>query len=398
MAVDAMSSADVIAMFQQYVVPNYTRYPVCLVRGEGSYVWDAEGNRYLDLFPGWGCNLLGHCPEPVVRAVQEQVATLIHVPNTWYTEAQGRWAEMLSERSFGGQAFFCNSGAEANEAAIKLTRLNGKGRYKIITFENGFHGRTMGAISATAQPKYHEGLGPMLAGFSYCPYGDLDAVAKKIDADTAGILIEPVQGEGGVNLPPDGFLQGLRKLCDKHNLLLTFDEVQSGCGRTGHWFAYQKFGVTPDIMTLAKSLCGGVAGGAMLAKKEIAAALKPGTHAATFGGNPLAARAGIAAIEMIEQENLLEAAKNVGEIFRRRLTALKEKCELIREVRVAGVMIGAELTIEGAPIVKACLDRKLLINCTHGTVIRLLPAMNLSSAQAEEACDILDEVIPAQAK
>jgi acetylornithine/N-succinyldiaminopimelate aminotransferase len=398
LAADVLSSAEIMATFQRYVVPNYTRYPVCLVRGEGSYVWDAEGTRYLDLFPGWGCNLLGHCPEPVVRAVQEQVATLIHVPNTWYTEAQGRWAEMLSERSFGGQAFFCNSGAEANEAAIKLTRLHGKGRYKIITFENSFHGRTMGAVSATAQPKYHEGLGPMLAGFTYCPYGDLDAVAKRIDAETAGIMIEPVQGEGGVNIPPDGYLQGLRKLCDKHNLLLTFDEVQSGCGRTGHWFAYQKFGVTPDIMTLAKSLCGGIAGGALMTTKEIALSLRPGTHAATFGGNPIAARAGIAALEMIEQDNLLEQAVKIGEIFRRRMTELQQSCELIRDVRVAGVMIGIELSIEGAPLVKAAMERKLLINCTHGTVLRLLPAMNLSPAQAEEACDILAELIPAHAR
>jgi predicted acetylornithine/succinylornithine family transaminase len=388
-----MSSADTIALFQRYVIPNYTRYPVCLVRGEGSYVWDAEGTRYLDLFPGWGCNLLGHCPEPVVRAVQEQAATLIHVPNTWYLEAQGRWAEALSRRSFGGQAFFCNSGTEANEAAIKLMRLHGKGRYKIITFENGFHGRTMGAVSATAQPKYHDGIAPMLAGFTYCPYGDLDAVAKRIDGDTIGVLIEPVQGEGGVNIPPPGFLKGLRKLCDDHDMLLCFDEVQSGCGRTGHWFAYQGFDVKPDIMTLAKSLCGGVAGGAMLATREVAASLRPGMHAATFGGNPIAARAGIAAIEMIEQENLLDNAKKLGELFRRRLTALQEECELIREVRVAGVMIGVELTVDGTPLVKACMDRQVLINCTHGTVLRLLPAMNLTSAQAEEACDVLAEVL-----
>lgn len=393
-----MSSADVVELFKQYVVPNYGRYPVCLVRGEGSYVWDAEGNRYLDLFPGWGCNLLGHCPEPVVRAVQEQVATLIHVPNTWYTEAQGLWAKALSDRSFGGQAFFCNSGAEANEAAIKLARLHGKGRYKIITFENSFHGRTMGSVSATAQPKYHEGLGPILAGFQYAPFGDLEAVAKLIDSETIAIMIEPVQGEGGINIPPPGFLQGLRDLCDKHKLLLIFDEVQSGCGRTGNWFAYQHFGVTPDVMTLAKAVCGGVAGGAMLTTKEIAPSLRPGMHAATYGGNPIAARAGIATLEMIENENLLSAAKNLGEIFRRRFTSLKEECDLVTDVRVMGVMIGLELSIEGAAIVKACLERKLLVNCTHGTVIRLLPAMNLAPAQAEEACDIIAEVIKQHAR
>ncbi len=394
-----MSSAEVMEMFKQYVVPNYGRYPICLARGEGSYVWDSEGRRYLDLFPGWGCNLLGHCPEPIVKAVQEQVATLIHVPNTWYTEAQGLWAKGLSERSFGGQAFFCNSGTEANEAAIKLARLHTpKNRYKIITFTGGFHGRTLGSTAATAQPKYHEGLGPLMAGFVYAPYGDLEAVKKLVDDETAAIMVEPVQGEGGIKLPPEGFLQGLRQLCDENELLLVFDEVQTGCGRTGHWFAYQHFGVTPDIMTLAKSLCGGIAGGAMLTRAEIAPSLRPGMHAATFGGNPIAARAGIAALEMIEQENLLENARKISQIFRTRLEALAKECEMIEEVRVLGLMIGVELAAEGAPLVKACLDRQLLINCTQGTVLRLLPAMNLTEAQAGEACDLLAEVIKEHAK
>ena len=389
-----LSSADTVALFKRYVIANYTRYPVSMIRGEGSFMWDAEGNRYLDLFPGWGCNLLGHCPPKVVQAVQEQVASLIHVPNTWYTEAQGRWAEMLSERSFGGQAFFCNSGAEANEAAIKLVRLHTpKQRYKMITFEGGFHGRTLGALTATAQPKYHEGLGPLVAGFMYAPRGDLDAVAKLIDSETAGIMIEPVQGEGGIRIPPEGFLAGLRKLCDDNGLLLVFDEVQTGCGRTGQWFGYQNFNVRPDIITLAKALCGGIAGGAMLTTPEIAVSLRPGMHAATFGGNPIAARAGIAAIEMIEEENLLEQATKLGELFRTRFEALEDECELIRDVRVMGTMIGVELAVEGAPIVKKCLERKLLINCTQGTVIRLLPAMNLTEEQAHEGCDILCDVL-----
>ncbi len=389
-----MKSSDVIDMFNRYVVPNYRRYGVSLARGEGSYVWDAEGNRYLDFFPGWGCNLLGHCPAAVVKAVQEQVATLIHVPNTWYTEAQGRWAKLLSERSFGGQAFFCNSGTEANEAAIKLVRLHApKGRYKIITFEGGFHGRTLGATAATAQPKYHEGLGPLMAGFVYAPFGDLDAVARLVDDETAAIMIEPIQGEGGVNLPPEGFLAGLRRIADEQNLLLVFDEVQTGCGRTGQWFAYQHFGVTPDVMTLAKSLCGGIAGGAMLTTAEIAPSLRPGMHAATFGGNPIAARAGIAAIEMIEQEDLLEHTRRLGELFRQRLTALQAECELIREVRVLGLMIGLELSIDGAPLVQACMDRKLLVNCTHDTVLRLLPAMTLTEQQLHDGCDILAAVL-----
>jgi predicted acetylornithine/succinylornithine family transaminase len=393
-AAETSQTQEIVELFGQFVIPNYRRYPLALVKGEGSFVWDSEGKRYLDFFPGWGCNLLGHCPPRVVKAVQEQVATLIHVPNTWYIEAQGHWAQMLSERSFGGQAFFCNSGAEANEAAIKLARLHSpKERYKIITFTAGFHGRTLGALSATAQPKYHEGLGPLMAGFVYAPFGDLEATRKLIDRETCAIMVEPIQGEGGIILPPPGFLQGLRQLADEHDCLLIFDEVQSGCGRTGEWFAYQHFGVTPDIMTLAKALCGGVAGGAMLTTAEIAPSLRPGMHASTYGGNPIAARAGIAFLETIEQEGLLANCKRVGEIFRERLTALQEACELVREVRVQGVMIGIELSIDGTQIVQGCMDRGLLVNCTHGTVIRLLPAMNLSEAQVIEGCDILADVI-----
>ncbi len=393
----SLSTAEIVEMFQRYVVPNYRRYPVAIARGEGSYVWDTEGNKYLDFFPGWGCDLLGHCPEPVVKAVQEQVASLIHVPNTWYMEAQGKWAKLLSERSFGGQAFFCNSGTEANEAAIKLVRLHApQGRYKIITFEGGFHGRTLGATAATAQPKYHEGLQPLMAGFVYAPFGDLEAVSRLVDDETAAIMIEPVQGEGGVNLPPDGFLAGLRRIADEQGLLLVFDEVQTGCGRTGKWFAYQHFGVTPDVMTLAKALCGGIAGGALMTTAEIAPSLRPGMHAATFGGNPIAARAGIATIEMIENDNLLEHTARVSEIFRQRLTALKAECELVKDVRVLGVMIGLELSIDGTPVVQACMDEKLLVNCTHGTVIRLLPAMNVSEQQVHDGCDILAKVLKQQ--
>ena len=393
-----MTSEETVKLFQQYVVPNYARFPVALVRGEGSYVWDSEGNRYLDLFPGWGCNLLGHCPPAVVEAVREQLSLLVHVPNTWYTELQGLWAQALSQRSFGGQAFFCNSGTEANEAAIKLARLHTpKQRYKIITFEGGFHGRTLGSTAATAQPKYHEGLGPLMAGFVYAPYGDVDAVARLIDEETAAIMVEPIQGEGGIRIPPDDFLAGLRKLADDHDLLLIFDEVQTGFGRTGEWFAYQGFGVTPDVMTLSKALCGGLAGAAMLTTAKIAPSLRPGMHACTFGGNPIAAAAGLAAIETIEKENLLKRAKRLGEIFQERFQQLKQQCELIREVRVRGLMIGLELAMEGAATVKACLERRLLVNCTHGTVIRLLPAMTLTDQQAQEGCDILADVLQKQA-
>jgi predicted acetylornithine/succinylornithine family transaminase len=387
-------SPDTAALFARYVIPNYRRFPVCLVRGEGSWVWDDQGNRYLDFFPGWGCNLLGHCPPHVVEAIQDQAARLVHVPNTWHMEAQGRWAKLLSERSFGGQAFFCNSGAEANEAAIKLARLHTPaGRYKIITFEGGFHGRTYGAVTATAQPKYHEDIGPMLPGFEYAPFGDLDAVRKKVDGETAAILVEPIQGEGGIRIPPAEFLPGLRQIADDHGLVLIFDEVQAGCGRTGKWFAYQHFGVEPDVMTLAKSLCGGVAGAAMLARPDVAASLRPGMHAATFGGNPLAARAGIATIETIERDGLLERTIQLGALFRKLLEPLVGQAPRVKEVRQCGLMIGIELVGDATSIVDRCLAERLLVNVTQGNVVRLLPAMTLTDDQVRQGCEILTAVI-----
>lgn len=390
-----MTTTDqLLEKFDRYVVPNYRRYPVCLTKGEGSRVWDVDGTEYLDLFPGWGCNLLGHCPPRVVEAVQRQVAELIHVPNTWYIEAQGRWAELLSQHSFGGQAFFCNSGTEANEAAIKLARLHtGPERYKIITFQGGFHGRTLGATSATAQPQYHEGLGPLVAGFRYAPFGDLDAVRDLIDEQTSAILVEPVQGEGGIRIPPPEFLQGLRGLADEHDLLLMFDEVQTGTGRTGKWFAYQHFGVQPDVITLAKALCGGLPGGALLTTEQIAPSLRPGMHAATFGGNPISAVAGIATLETIAEEHLLERGEAMGQLFRTRLEEIAHKYPVVREVRQLGMMIGVELACDATPVVTACMERHLLVNCTQSTVIRLLPALTIEESQVHKGCDILDEVI-----
>jgi acetylornithine/N-succinyldiaminopimelate aminotransferase len=386
----------ILDQFQRYVIANYTRYPVCLVRGEGSSVWDDDGKRYLDFFPGWGCNLLGHCPPRVVAAVREQVGQLIHVPNTWYTEAQGQLAEALSERTGwdGGLCFFCNSGTEANEAVIKIARLSGKpGRYKIISMVNSFHGRTFAALSATGQPKYHQGLEPLLPGFNYAPFGDLDAVAKLIDGETCAILVEPIQGEGGINLPPNGYLEGLRELADKHKLMLIFDEVQTGMGRTGKWYAHQNWTVQPDAVTLAKALAGGVACGGLIAKPEFAEKLRPGTHAATFGGNPLACAAALAAIETIEEDGLLQRAVQLGERFRKRFEALKARCPLIHDIRIKGVMIGLELTVDGAAVVRGCLERRLLVNCTHTTVIRLLPALTLTDAELDEGCAILEDVI-----
>ena len=389
-----MNTQQTIEMFQKFVVPNYVRFPVSLERGEGSYVWDAEGNRYLDLFPGWGCNLLGHCPPKVVEAVCEQVRQLIHVPNTWHMEAQGRWAEALSRISFGGQAFFCNSGAEANESAIKLARLHTpKERYKIITFEKGFHGRTIAATTATAQPAYHQGLGPLMAGFVYAPYGDLETVRDLVDEETCAIMVEPIQGEGGINIPDAAFLPGLRTLCDEQELLLIFDEVQTGMGRTGQWFGYQHHETVPDVMSLAKALGGGLACGGIMTNATVAPSLRPGMHACTFGGNPIAARAGLATIETIESEGLLEHTRLMAKQFRERLESLASDTDVIREVRVLGMMIGIELEIEAAPLVQKCIEQGLLVNATQQTVLRLLPAMNISSQQVEDGCNILSSVI-----
>jgi predicted acetylornithine/succinylornithine family transaminase len=359
-------------------------------------IWDAEGLCYLDLFPGWGCNLLGHCPARVVEAVCAQVGQLIHVPNTWYMEPQGALAMALSERSFGGQCFFCNSGAEANEAAIKLARAYGhdEGKFKIVTMEGGFHGRTYGALSATAQPKYHASFEPMVPGFVYVPFNDLEAVAASLDAQTAAVLVEPIQGEGGINIPAPDYLKGLRRLCDQHGALLILDEVQSGMGRTGKWFAYQHEEVEPDILTCAKALGGGLAAGVMIARRQVAEALKPGMHASTFGGNPIACRAALATIETIEAENLLERADAIAARFREQFEALRgEIPDAIRDIRVRGAMIGLDLTFDAGDIVNGCLSRRLLINVTHGHVVRLLPALTISDEQIDEGCAILADVL-----
>lgn len=387
-------SQAIIDLFDEYVIPNYRRYPVALVRGEGSHVWDADGRRYLDLFPGWGCNILGYSPPSVVEAIQQQAAELIHVPNTWYTEQQGRFAEFLCTRSFG-KAFFCNSGAEANEAAIKLARLHGsaQNRYRVITFEHGFHGRTFGALTATAQPKYHAGLGPMLAGFRYSKMNDIDGVRSLIDHETCGIMIEPVQGEGGVRIPEPGFLQALRDLCDEHGLLLIFDEVQTGMGRTGTWFGYQQTGVQPDVITMAKGIAAGVACGAMICRDEFACDLRPGMHASTFGGNSLAMAAGLATGITIEREGLLDHVEQLATDVGTRLEALQQRLPIIREIRICGMMIGIDLNIPSGPAVAKCMERGVLINATNDTVVRLLPALNVKSAELVEGLQVIADVL-----
>jgi predicted acetylornithine/succinylornithine family transaminase len=391
-----MTSKEVISLYEKYVIANYTKLPIVFVRGQGSWLWDAEGRKYLDLFPGWGVNGVGHCHPRVVAALREQAGRLMHVANNYYMEPQARFAQMISERSFGGKCFFCNSGAEANEGALKLARLaTAPERYKVITFENSFHGRTLATVSATAQPKYHRGLEPIVPGFSYAKLNDLASVEALLDSQTAAIMVEPIQGEGGVNVAQGDFLRGLRKLCDRNGMVLVFDEVQTGAGRTGKWFGYQHDGVVPDVMTLAKAIGGGPALGVVVAKPEVAAKLVPGTHASTFGGNPLACAAGIATVEAIEEEGLLENAQRMGDYIRERLTALRGRFPFIREARGRGVMIGVELDKPGAPIVQRALDQGLLINCTHDTVLRMLPSMAISREIVDQGLEMLEKAMEA---
>ncbi len=381
------TTQEVIELYNKYVIANYKRLPLVAVRGEGALLWDADGKRYIDLFAGWAVTGVGHCHPRLVEAIAKQAATLIYMPNTWHSEPQGRLAEWIATTGFGGKTFFCNSGAEANEAAIKLARIHtGKGRYKMITFENSFHGRTFAAITATAQPKYQEGFRPLVPGFMYAPLNDMAEVERLVDDETCAIMVEPIQGEGGVNVCDPAWLKALRDLCDRRGMVLIFDEVQTGVGRCGTWWGYQVPGIVPDMMTMAKQLGGGTAIGALCARPEVAASLVPGTHASTFGGNPLAAAAGCAVFEIIRDENLLENAQRMGAYLRQRMLELKQETPLITEVRGAGLMIGVELAQNGADLVARCLEKGLYINCTHDTVLRLMPPLNIT-------CEILDEAL-----
>lgn len=390
-----MTTQQTIALFTKHVIGNYTRSPAVLVRGEGVHVWDADGKRYLDMFPGWAVNGIGHCHPRVTKALRDQAGILIHVANNFYNEPQGVLAELLSTRSFGGQCFFCNSGAEANEAAIKLMRIHHaeQGRFKIITMHNSFHGRTLAAITATAQPKYHKGFAPLVEGFIYVPFNDLEAARAAVDDKTCAVLVEPIQGEGGINVATKEYLQGLRKLCNAKGLLLILDEVQTGMGRTGRMFGYQHYGIEPDVMTLAKALGGGVAIGAMIAKPAVAKSLVPGAHAATFGGNPLACAAAIATVEAIEKDGLLENARLMGEYTQGKLRALQARFDLITEVRGLGLMIGLQLKSPGKDIVTQCMAKGLLINCTHDTVLRFMPPLTVRREHVDEAVAILEKVL-----
>ena len=389
-----MTTQETIDLFDKYVIANYGRLPRVIVKGEGCYLFDAEGNKILDMFPGWAVSAIGHCHPKVVEALRKQAGELLHIDNTFYSEPQGKLAELLSERAFGGKCFFCNSGAEANEAALKLARLHtSEGKYKFITAEGSFHGRTFATMTATAQPKHHEGLLPLLPGFVYVPFNDIAELESAFSDEVAAVMVEPIQGEGGINLATVEYLQAIRRLCDESGAIVIFDEVTTGIGRTGKWFGYQHFDVEPDIITMAKALGGGVAIGAMMATEEVAASLAPGRHATTFGGNALVCAAAVAVIEAIEQENLLENADQLGRYTMDKLEQLKQKHSIIDSVRGVGLMIGVQLNSSGTGIVDKCLENNLRINCTQGTVLRFMPPMIVTKNQIDQAIEILDGVL-----
>ena len=394
-----MTTQETIELFDKYVIGNYPRLPRVITKGEGCYCYDADGNKILDMFPGWAVSAIGHCHPKVVAAIRKQAGELLHIDNTFYSEPQGKLAKLLSERAFAGKCFFCNSGAEANEAALKLARLHtSPEKYKFITCEGSFHGRTFATMTATAQPKHHEGLLPLLPGFIYVPFNDIGALESAFSDEVAAVMVEPIQGEGGINVATEEYLGTIRRLCNENGALVIFDEVQTGVGRTGKWFAYQHFEVEPDIMTMAKALGGGVAIGAMMARTEVAKSLVPGKHATTFGGNALGCAASIAVIEAIEEENLLQNASQLGEYTKDKLEQLKQKHFIIDSVRGIGLMLGVQLTSSGADIADKCLDAGLRINCTQNTVLRFMPPMVATRSQIDQAIDILDSVLTESAK
>jgi predicted acetylornithine/succinylornithine family transaminase len=389
-----MTTQETIELFDKYVIANYGRLPRVIVKGEGCYLYDADNNKILDMFPGWAVSAIGHCHPKVVDALRKQAGELLHIDNTFYSEPQGELAKLLSERAFGGKCFFCNSGAEANEAALKLARLHtSQEKYKFITAEGSFHGRTFATVTATAQPKYHEGFLPLLPGFVYVPFNDIAALESAFSDEVAAVMVEPIQGEGGINVATAEYLQAIRRLCDENNAVMILDEVQTGMGRTGKWFGYQHFDVVPDIITMAKALGGGVAIGAMMAAEEVAASLVPGKHASTFGGNCLACAAGVAVIEAIEEDNLLKNAAELGRYIKDKLEQLKQKHSIIDSVRGIGLMIGVQLTSPGKEIVDKCLENGLRINCTSNTVLRFMPPMIATQSQIDQAINILDGVL-----
>lgn len=380
---------DLIVLGEKYVMNTYKRLPQVLVKGSGAYVWDSEGRKFLDFVSGIAVNSLGHCPPVVTEAIKEQAEKLIHCSNLYWIEPQIKLAKILVEKSCCDKAFFCNSGTEANEAAIKLARKWGNGRFEIITMEKSFHGRTLGSLAATGQEKYQKAFQPLPAGFKYVPFNNLQALEKAVTPKTCAVMLECIQGEGGVNVPDRGYLEGVQEICRKNNLLLIIDEVQTGLGRTGKPFAYQNFDLSPDIITLAKALGGGVPIGAMLAKEEVAKAFEPGDHAATFGGNPLAAQAALAATSVLLDKNFLEEVAKKGQYLKSELVKLQKDFPQITKVKGLGLMIGCELSIKAAPIVDFCLKHKVLINAVGGNILRFVPPLIVTKDEIDQMIIIL---------
>jgi acetylornithine aminotransferase len=392
------SSAEWIKRADKHVMKTYGRYPIVAERGEGCRLWDVDGKSYLDFLAGVAVNNLGHCHPKVVAALRDQVGRLLHCSNFYHIPQQVELAEWLCEHSFADRVFFCNSGAEANEAAMKLARKHSKekhgdDRFEVITALGSFHGRTIGAISATGQEKVKEGFTPLLDGFIHVPFGDLDAMRQAITPKACAIMLEPVQGEGGVNVPPAGYLKAVRELCDEFDLLLIYDEVQVGCGRTGTLWAYEQEEAIPDIMTLAKALAGGPPIGALLTTEELSTRLGPGTHGSTFGGNPLVCSAALAAMQTISNDGILDNCQAMGDYLTEKLRQLQGKYSFIKEVRGRGLIIGMELDIEGGTLVVKAMERGLLMNCTVGNVLRFVPPLIVNRAEIDEAIAILDEVL-----
>ncbi len=386
----SLSTKEIVELAHKHLMGNVTRYELALERGRGMKVWDAEGREYLDFLGGIATCALGYAPEAVVRTLAEQSAKLIHVSNYFYTEPLVKLAELLTTRSGLGKVFFCNSGGEANEAALKLARkyshdLYGPGRHGVITAEGSFHGRTFGTISATGQAKVKEGFEPLLPGFTHVPYGQIEALRAAVTAETCAIMLEPVQGEGGVVVPPPDYLPRVAELCAEKKLLLIFDEIQTGLGRAGRPFAFQHYGIKPHIMSLAKALGGGVASGAMLAADEVAAHLTPGSHSTTVGGAPLAMAVGLVMVETILGADFLANVESTGRYFLDRLRDLAAELgpELVREARGQGLLLGLELTRPSGPVVAEMHKRGFIINATAGTVLRFVPPLIVTPAEVD---------------
>lgn len=392
-----MTKKEVFENYEEFIIQSYTRIPLVFVKGKGSFLIDIDGKKYLDFFPGWGVSNVGHCHPKVVSAVRDQIGKLIHVPNNFYHPQQGKLAKLIVQHSFPSKVFFANSGAEANEGAIKLSRIFGEGkRYEIITTINSFHGRTMGALTATGQAKHHVAFEPLMPGFKTVPYNDIPAIKAAITEKTVAVMLELVQGEGGVNIAEKSYIKELRQLCDEKNLLLIIDEVQTGFGRTGSLFAFQQYDIIPDIMTLAKGLGGGMPIGAVVAGKKVQDLFKPGMHGSTFGGSPVITKAAIGVFEAIMKDKMLSNAKTMGMFFLEELKKLQQQFSFIKEVRGKGLMLGLELTIEGKSIVDDCRENGLIINCTQGKVLRIMPALNVTKKHIKQAMNILEKSMKKQ--